>query len=195
MISYQLFKQRQELKELEFISNIDITVMTFIQEQITNPVLDFIMPTISFMGNLGLVWVFIIILLLCRRQTRHLGIAVLAAILLGQLIGELLLKNIVGRARPFMDFPEIQLIIEAPKTFSFPSGHSASSFAAAVVLSRLGKAEGIAAFIIAALIAFSRLYLSVHYFTDILAGIMLGLLCAFAVLKFCDKKEIPLILK
>ena len=180
------------MESLEFISSIDITVMKFIQEQITNPVLDFIMPKISFMGNIGLIWMIIIIVLVCRRQTRNIGIAALAAILLGQLIGELLLKNIVCRARPFMDFPEIQMLINAPKTFSFPSGHSASSFAAALVLSRLGKTKGLAVFIIAALIAFSRLYLSVHYFTDILAGIALGLLCAFAVLKFCDKRGIPL---
>lgn len=112
--------------------------------------------------------------LLFFPKYRKWGIAMLCALLLTTLLGEGLLKHLIARPRPFMHYPDLALLIPPPSTYSFPSGHSAASFAAAVVLFRCRRSFGIPALILAALIAFSRLFLFVHYPTDVLAGILLG---------------------
>ena len=109
---------------------------------------------------------------------------------------QLLLKPIIARPRPFTFRPELTLLVKAPRDFSFPSGHTAASFAAASAL-LFSKAKGwIPAMVLAALIALSRLYLYVHYPTDVLAGVVVGVLCGFFgaifaknATKFCKNEE------
>ena len=98
------------------------------------------------------------------------------ALLLGFLTGNLLLKNCIARTRPFLWDPTISLLIEKPSDYSFPSGHTLASFECAVAIFRYHRKWGIAALVFAVLIAFSRLYLQVHYPTDVLGGAMLGTL-------------------
>ena len=114
------------------------------------------------------------------------------ALILVLLICNLTLKPIIARPRPFMLREEIELIISAPSGFSFPSGHTASSFAAAVGLFIYHKKLGIAALIWAFLIAFSRLYMYVHYPTDVLAGMVIGILCAVVAMIIVNKVYEPL---
>ena len=101
-----------------------------------------------------------------------------------------ILKNLVGRIRPFDVNTSIQLLVARPHDYSFPSGHTAASFAAAVILFlQLPKKYGIPALILAVLISFSRLYLGVHYPTDVLAGAVSGTLIALAVHWIFEKKK------
>lgn len=130
-------------------------------------------------GNWGTVWIILAAVLLCFRQTRLAAVGMLLALLLGVVAGEVVIKNLVCRLRPYIQLG-VPLLIPPPITYSFPSGHTMSSFAAATVLAKKYPKWGILAFFVAILIGFSRLYLFVHYPTDVLAGAVLGIICGFA---------------
>lgn len=100
--------------------------------------------------------------------------------LAGLIIGEVVLKNTVCRVRP-CNLVEIEMIIPKPSSFSFPSGHTCSSFAASTVLMKLDKKFGIPALVLAIIIGFSRLYNYVHFPTDVLAGAVLGVICGLVM--------------
>ncbi|MGL5354116.1 MAG: phosphatase PAP2 family protein, partial [Clostridium sp.] len=113
------------------------------------------------------------------RKYRKVGFMVLGALALGLILGEGILKNIIQRDRPFINMDGIDNIIKAPTSYSFPSGHTTASFAAAGVLAMNFRNKSFYIFTVAILIAFSRLYLGVHFPTDIISGIILGLMCAY----------------
>ena len=96
-------------------------------------------------------------------------------------LGEIVIKTLVGRIRPSKSISQKNLLIKKPITYSFPSGHTSSSFAAALMISFEYPAFAFPVFILASLIAFSRLYLKVHYPSDVLAGMVLGLVCSIAI--------------
>ena len=156
----------------------DTAILLWIQENLHNPFTDWFFPAVTFLGDKGLIWLVIAVLLLISRKYRKWGVTMLCAMLLTAVAGELLLKEVFERLRPFHHFPELELLIEAPSSFSFPSGHTASSFAAAVVLLKCRRSFGIPALILASCIAFSRLFLFVHYPSDVLCGAILGVLMA-----------------
>lgn len=160
---------------------IDLRVLQFINEHIQNPVFDAAMPWITRLGNLGLLWIAVTVVLLCIKKYRRTGVVLAAALVFVTVLGELVLKPIVGRSRPFEGFLTIELLIQAPMGYSFPSGHALLGFTAATVLFLRDKRLGVAAGLVALLIAFSRLYLNVHYATDVAAGILLGILCGWLV--------------
>ena len=179
---------------MEAILGFDFAILDFIRENIANPVLDVIMKIITHSGDAGIIWIAAALLCLIFKKTRKAGTCMAIALILVLLICNLTLKPIIARPRPFMLREEIELIISAPSGFSFPSGHTASSFAAAVGLFIYHKKLGIAALIWAFLIAFSRLYFCVHFPTDVLAGAVLGIaagLGAYAVTEkyLCVKRE------
>lgn len=163
---------------MEAILGFDFAILDFIRENIANPLLDVIMKIVTISGDAGMIWIAAIILCLIFKRTRKAGVCMAIALILVLLICNLTLKPIVARPRPFSLREDIELIIAAPKDFSFPSGHTLSSFAAATGLFIYHKKLGIAALIWAFLIAFSRLYMYVHYPTDVIAGILLGVICA-----------------
>lgn len=146
-----------------------------------NAVLDKIMTVITTLGDAGIIWIVIAIALLFNKKTRKCGILMAISMLLGIIFGNGLLKNLIARPRPFSVDETIELLIERPTDYSFPSGHTLASFEAAVTIFLHSKKWGISAFIIAILIAFSRMYLFVHYPTDVLAGAILGTLIAIIV--------------
>lgn len=160
----------------------DLTVLRFIQAHCHNPLTDSVFPVITELGEAGFIWIALALLMLAlgrKRGWSTTGWLVLFSMLLGLLIGEVGLKNIVCRPRPFMEWtPGPELLIPPPDGWSFPSGHSCSSFAAATTIFMKDKRWGAAAFVLAGLIAFSRVFLFVHYPTDVLAGAALGVLCA-----------------
>lgn len=147
-----------------------------------NPVFDFIFVFCTTIVEHGEVWILAALIMLFTKKYRKAGILVLVAMLCTFLSGELLIKNLVCRPRPFYVNADINLIITPPSGYSFPSSHSAVSFAAAAVIFYFDKKLGVIAFVLAALTAFSRLYLYVHYPTDVLAGICLGLFWAVIVI-------------
>lgn len=161
------------------IEGVDFAVLDFLQTNIKNPFLDAVMPFITNLAAGGVIWIVLAIVLLCIKSERRTGIAVSAALFIGFIVCNVLLKNIVARTRPFDISTAIQLLITRPADFSFPSGHTTSSFAAAsALLMRRNRYLGIPAIILAAVIAFSRLYLYVHYPSDVLAGVVAGVLAA-----------------
>ena len=156
------------------IMNIDILILDFIQDYIKNPFFDFLMPWISWLGNGGLIWIIAAVVLLAIPKYRKGGIALSVGLLAGLLIGNLTLKPLIARVRPFDMVEGIELLIAAPNDFSFPSGHTLSSAIAAAMLTMTDKRFGYVAIPIACLIAFSRMYLYVHYPTDILGAVALA---------------------
>lgn len=160
--------------------NFDFPILDWIMDNLWCPLLDGVMPVITHLGDGGILWIALALLLLCLPKYRKTGLAMGIALLAGLLICNLGLKPLVGRLRPF-DYAYqclnrvIPLLIEAPKDFSFPSGHTIAAFEAATVLTIRHKQWGIPAMALAALIGFSRLYLYVHFPTDVLFSIVLGI--------------------
>ncbi len=146
-----------------------------------NDVIDAIMIFVTTMGNAGILWIGLGVILAVIPKTRKCGVLVLISMAISFLLGNLILKNVFARPRPFHVDNSVTLLIPEPSEYSFPSGHTLNGFTASVMIFLHYKGVGIAALIMAALIAFSRMYLFVHYPTDILGGIALGIVDAVLV--------------
>lgn len=165
---------------LETLLNLDGGFLLFLQESVRNPMLDSLMKFITALGNGGMIWIGATILLLIPKKTRSIGMMSAVALLGSLIINNNIIKNIVQRPRPFVTFTDLQIIIPTPSEYSFPSGHTSSSFAAAAVFYRhLPKKLGLPSVILAGLIGFSRLYVGVHYPTDVIAGVIMGILLSY----------------
>lgn len=155
--------------------SLDYSVLLFIQDTLRA---DWAFPfweTLTDLGSLGLLWILWALLLLVRRRTRRIGFIMLIAIAIDTALTNGIIKNLAARPRPFAQFADIIPLIGRPSDFSFPSGHAACSFAAAFTLWKLSsRPMGIVALLMASLIALSRLYLGVHYPSDILGGLLTG---------------------
>ena len=138
-------------------------------------------------GSYGQLWIAVGLVLLIPRKTRMTGIAVLISYVGVLVFGQLILKNIFARQRPCQIDQAFAMIVDRPTSSSFPSTHSAWAFAAATAIFVKYRKAGIAAFAAAALIALSRMYMFLHYPTDVLCGIVLGILLGFAADRICGK--------
>ena len=162
----------------------DLPILDWIAANLWCPLLDAVMPVITVLGDAGIFWMVIAAALLLFKKTRRVGLGMGIAMLMGLLLCNLTLKPLCQRPRPY-DYQFdvfnklIPLLIEQQHDFSFPSGHTIASFEAAGVIAQNNKKWGIPALILASLIAFSRLYLYVHYPTDVLVSVLLGLALAF----------------
>ena len=161
----------------------DLPILDWIQAHLQSSLMDTIMPIITLFGEGGIFWIAWAVLLLLIPKTRKTGLGMAIALVLGLLVCNVTLKPLVARIRPY-DFQEqlgvyINLLIERQHDFSFPSGHTIASFEASVVLMKNSKKMGIPALIIAILVSFSRLYLYVHYPSDVLVSVVLGTAFAF----------------
>lgn len=152
-------------------------------QRIHTPVLDILMVTVSKLCDHGFIWILLGILLLFWRNTRKNGFAILLILLLGLFVGNIYLKPLIARPRPFYANPAVQLLISPPGGYSFPSCHTLPSFGSAVYVFLTNRKWGAAALALAVLIGFSRMYLYVHYPTDVLAGALIGTGLAFLVKK------------
>lgn len=164
----------------------DSTVLDWFQS-VQNPVLTPVLKLFTVLGEGAAVWIALGILLLVRKSSRRAGITVLLSLLFCLLVGNVFLKNAVARPRPCWRHPEIELLIHIPRDYSFPSGHTMSSFAAAFSVLLWDRRWGVAALAGAILIASSRMYFYVHYPTDILAGALIGILLALTAWWIIDK--------
>ncbi len=169
--------------------NFDFFILDFIKENIKNPFFDFLMPKISALGNGGFIWIAATVLLLAIPKYRKSGLALAVGLLAALIVGNLILKPLIARTRPFDLVEGIELLISAPLDYSFPSGHTLSSVTGAAILTMIDKRFGYFFIPLAALIAFSRLYLYVHFPTDILGGIILGVLISIVVYFIFFKKK------
>ncbi len=157
----------------------EFAFLDFIQNNLRTNFGDFFFTTITHLGDAGYFWIALGLVLLIPKKTRKSGFAILIALLCDLVLCNMILKPLVARPRPFA-IQEITLLIPKPGEFSFPSGHTAGSFTAVFALFfRKEKKLWPACMVLASLIAFSRMYLYVHYPTDILGGIVVGLICGF----------------
>lgn len=176
----------------QWIHSIDIFLLNFIQTDLHHSVLDSIFSIITHLGDGGAIWIVFGVLLVCSKKYRKIGIAMLIALAIGAIFANLIVKPLVERPRPFIEFPGLELAISPPSGYSFPSGHSLASFTGAVILAWANKKWIFPSFLLAFLIAFSRMYLYVHYFSDVLTGSILGVLFglgAIFAIKAWDKKH------
>lgn len=174
---------------LETITNFDFSVLYWIQENLRTEWLDWICAFLSWAFQLGIPWLILGAVLFCFKKTRAAGAILVAAVVLTFFFNELAVKNAVNRERPCTIDQSVQLAIERPTSYSFPSGHTASCFAAVGTLLFTFKKLGIPLMLFAVLMGLSRMYLFVHFPTDVIAGAALGLLMAWVtVLIFRELK-------
>ena len=164
----------------------DPLILDAIQDNLQSPFLDTLMPFITFLGDIAIVWIVAAVVLIAQPKRRIYGISVIVAIVVAVALGSLVLKPMFGRIRPFEAVEFWGLLITAPRGASFPSNHALVSFAAATVLccvpdkGRVATLLKVSAVVLACLIAFSRLYLYVHYPTDVVIGAVLGIIVGVA---------------
>lgn len=176
------------------IFNFDAAILLWLQNSFRNPVLNPIMIFITHLGDKGLFWIALSLLFLCFRKTRKVGVTGIISMAIGLLVVNVVLKNWVARVRPYELIEGLQLMIEKQHDFSFPSGHATNSLACAWVVFRLmDKKYGIPALVLAVLISFSRLYVAVHYPTDVFAGIIIGIIAGELAMVIVDalKRKFP----
>ncbi|MBP5288251.1 MAG: phosphatase PAP2 family protein [Clostridia bacterium] len=159
----------------------DLGILQWIQAHLANPFFDAVMPVLSFLADKGWFMILAAVVLIIIPRTRKIGFTMGVALLLGLIFGNGILKNLIARTRPYDLYPALyapggplRLLVHAESDLSFPSGHTLASFEAAVGLFLWNKKWGSGALALAFLIAFSRLYVSVHYVTDVIAGAILG---------------------
>ena len=147
------------------------------------PWLDAVMVVVSVFGNVGFCWIVLGVVLICLKRYRACGAAVVVAVVAAGILSKLVIGEVVLRPRPCDVNPDVALLIPRPFGSSFPSGHASAAFAAlaALIVFRVPRALSAGAGVLAVLIAVSRLYLYVHYPTDVLAGALLGAAVGTAV--------------
>jgi len=169
---------------MEAILAMDANALLWIQEHLRVEALNDVVCFITGLGNTGMVWIAMSIALLLFRRTRLWGLTCALALILGFLVTNVALKNIVQRIRPYEVISTLKILIPPEHDLSFPSGHATSSIAASWALFRLApKKYGVPALALGVLISLSRLYVGVHYPTDVLAGILVGLAAAEAAVR------------
>ncbi len=171
---------------LDFIYTVDYAVLNFIQNHLANPVLDFFFKLYTHLGDGGICMILLALICLCFKKTRKMGCVIAISLMIGTVFTNFLIKPLVGRIRPYdnIDWSPLKsaadLLIKAPTDPSFPSGHTTACVETAFAIFFCNKKWGTVALVAAALVAFSRMYLYVHYFTDILGGIVIGTCAAIA---------------
>lgn len=173
---------------MDVIFSVDSAILLWIQDHLRLEAITPIMKVITKMGSLGMIWIFLSLALLCFKKTRPAGAAALLSLIFSLLLNNMILKNLFARVRPYEMIPQLELLVEKAKDWSFPSGHTGSSFAAATAICFMLKGQEktgwkwlVLAF--AFLMAFTRLYIGIHYPSDILGGMATGTLCGWLAAK------------
>lgn len=169
------------------MQTLEFAVLDWIQLHLRCEFLDAVMPAVSHLADHGEIWIVLAVILLLLRRQRPYGIAVSCALVLDLVSCNLLLKPLIGRTRPFAVNTAVELLTAAPMDASFPSGHTAASFAAVFALKTAGSPLWKPALALAIVIAFSRMYLYVHWPSDVLGGALLGAAVGWAGAKLAQK--------
>ncbi len=189
---------------MDAIYSFDYSILNYINEHFHNAFFDGFFSIITHLADAGWFWIALAALLLCFKKTRKTGCVMGAALLMGVIFGNGILKPLIHRVRPYDNaawspaVTRATLLISPPSDYSFPSGHTLASFEGAFGLFLCNKKWGAPALVLAVLIAFSRLYFYIHYPTDVIGGMILGI--GFAVASFfivgaiwnkVTKKQLP----
>ncbi len=161
----------------------EFTLLNYIQDELRTDFLDKLMPVISFFGKLSLIWIIIAVGFLCFKKTRKIGRSLTFDLIFNLIAGNLIIKSIVHRLRPCVLDKTVELLTSAPFDSSFPSGHTLYAFGAATILMIYNRWLGIAGYIFAILMGFSRMYLYMHFPTDVLFGTIFGIVFAVTAYK------------
>ncbi|MEA4977686.1 MAG: phosphatase PAP2 family protein [Methanomassiliicoccaceae archaeon] len=165
---------------------LDAEVLTWIHGNMSGGAMDTVMKYVSCSGDYAAVWMIISAALLIYKPTREVGAVMAVAVLLGLVLNDLMIKPLIERPRPFIEDPSLLLIIDPPGGHSFASGHTVRAFAAAFALFIYDKKWGTVLLAYASLIGFSRVYLMVHYPSDVIMGALIGIICAVAAYKIVE---------
>ena len=175
---------------LEAVFQFDSSILLWIQNNLRSGFLDPIMKAFTMLGDHGLIWIAITLALLIVRKTRPLGVTCAVSMIIGLIVTNLIIKNWAARIRPYELIPGLQCIVPLAKDYSFPSGHATNSLACAWVLFRkTPKKYGVPALILAILISLSRLYVGIHYPTDVLGGVVIGICSAVLAMWLVPRME------
>lgn len=170
---------------VQMLYQFDCNILLWIQSTCIHECLSPFMIWLTHLGNRGLIWLVPSLLLCISRRTRRIGLLSIAAILTAVLVNNIVLKNWVGRIRPYDALLQVRRLIGVQNDFSFPSGHTAISFASAsAIYFSTKKRYGIPCLLLAALIGFTRLYVGVHYPSDVLGGLVVGCLIGYLTARF-----------
>ena len=176
-------------------TRIDLPILDWIQANLKSDLMDQVMPIITLFGDGGVFWMALAALLLFFPKTRKTGLGMFFAMAMGLLVCNVTLKPLIARIRPYDMKAEmgitIPLLTKANHDFSFPSGHTIASFEAATVLMKSSKKAGIPALILAIAISFSRLYLYVHYPSDVIFSVFAGILFGILGYYLAQKIKLP----
>ena len=174
---------------MQQVFTLDGNILLWIQNNLRNPVLTAILKPITHLGDKGIFWILLTLVLLAFRKTRRAGICSMAALICMVLLNDVLLKHLINRTRPYEVIDSLSILISRQDSTSFPSGHTSAAFASWTALRLtipqvLDKKKArlflILTLILAILISLSRMYVGVHYPTDILGGLVLGILYGLA---------------
>ena len=168
----------------EFLLEWEGAVLLWIQNCLRGTLTDPVFSFYTQLGNAGLIWIILSALMLCFKRTRRAGAAGLLALAVGFVLTNLTIKPLVGRIRPWLTVEGLTALVAEHDPNSFPSGHTCAAFAAVYAWRPyLPKGCGNTALICAVLMGLSRLYVGVHFPTDVLAGVLVGCLSAWIVYK------------
>lgn len=181
-------KKERDVIMFTWLAQAEGPVLLWIQENLRGA-LDPIVRLYTHLGDTGMLWIVLSLLMLCYRPTRRAGVTALLAMVLGLLCTNVVLKELVARPRPWLDVAELIPLIQEGDPNSFPSGHTTAAFASAsawwwVLPKRWQRMTGV---VLAVGMGFSRMYVGVHYPTDVLAGAAVGVACGWAAWKLTEK--------
>ena len=175
---------------MDAVFQFDSAILLWIQDSLRAGFLTPVMKVITHMGDKGIFWILLTLALLIVRKTRPTGVVCAASMVIGLIVTNLIIKNWVARIRPYELIQGLECIVAKADDFSFPSGHTTNSLACAWVLFRKAPRKwGVAALVLAILIALSRLYVGIHYPTDVLGGAVIGIGSACLALWLMPKLE------
>ena len=166
--------------------NLLLWIQTFLRQGFLNPIVSFYTK----LGDAGLMWIALCVVLLIIPKTRRAGLAGAIALVLSLLCTNVVLKNLFTRTRPWLVVEGLTALVAEHDPNSFPSGHTSASFAAAAALYRcVPKKWGVLALVAAALMGLSRLYVGVHFPSDVIAGVLVGCFCGWAAVRLLKLLE------